>query len=33
MWSAKIEAIIESSGYKTLIMDELFSKLKSSEVD
>jgi hypothetical protein len=33
MWSEKVEAILESEKYKTLTVDELFSKLKSSEVD
>ena len=33
MWGAKVEAIEESSVYETLTVDELFSKLKSSEVD
>jgi hypothetical protein len=33
VWSAKVEEIMESSGYETLIVDELFSKLKSFEVD
>ena len=33
VWSAKVEAIEESSVYETLTVDELFSKLKSSEVD
>ena len=33
VWSAKVEAIMESTGYETLTVDELFSKLKSSEVD
>lgn len=33
MWSAKVEAIMESGNYETLSVDELFSKLKSSEVD
>jgi uncharacterized protein YllA (UPF0747 family) len=33
MWSEKIEAILESEKYETLTVDELFSKLKSSEVD
>jgi hypothetical protein len=29
----KISAIIESSNYETLTVDELFSKLKSTEID
>jgi hypothetical protein len=33
MWSEEVEAILESEKYEILTMDELFSKLKSSEVD
>ena len=33
VWGAKVEAIEESRLYETLTVDELFSKLKSSEVD
>jgi hypothetical protein len=33
MWSKKVEAILELEKYETLTVDELFSKLKSSEVD
>jgi hypothetical protein len=33
MWSGKVKAILESEKYETLMVDELFSKLKSSEVD
>jgi hypothetical protein len=33
VWSGKVEAILESDKYETLTVDELFSKLKSSEVD
>jgi hypothetical protein len=33
MWSEKVEAILESEKYETLTVDELFSKLKSSQVD
>jgi hypothetical protein len=33
MWSGKVEAILESDKYETLMVDVLFSKLKSSEVD
>jgi hypothetical protein len=29
----KVTAIIESSGYETLTVDELFSKLKSTKID
>jgi hypothetical protein len=32
VWSEKVEAILESEKYETLTVDELFSKLKSSEV-
>jgi hypothetical protein len=33
VWSEKVESILESNKYETLMVDELFSKLKSSEVD
>jgi hypothetical protein len=33
VWSGKVEAILESEKYEILTVDELFSKLKSSEVD
>jgi hypothetical protein len=33
MWSEKVEAILESEKYETLTVGELFSKLKSFEVD
>jgi antibiotic biosynthesis monooxygenase (ABM) superfamily enzyme len=33
VWSERVEAILESRKYETLTVDELFSKLKSSEVD
>jgi hypothetical protein len=33
VWGGKFEAIVESEKYDTLIMNELFSKLKSAEVD
>jgi hypothetical protein len=33
VWSEKVEAILESENYETLMVDELFSKLKSSKVD
>jgi hypothetical protein len=33
VWSGKVEAILESEKYETVTVDELFSKLKSSEVD
>jgi hypothetical protein len=29
----KVSAIIESASYNTLTVDELFSKLKSTEID
>jgi hypothetical protein len=32
-WSGNVEAILESEKYETLIVDELFSKLMSFEVD
>jgi hypothetical protein len=33
VWSRKLEAILDSENYETLTVDELFSKLKLSEVD
>jgi hypothetical protein len=33
VWGGKFEAIVESEKYDTLTVDELFSKLKSAEVD
>jgi hypothetical protein len=33
VWSGKVEAILESEKYETLTVGELFSNLKSSEVD
>jgi hypothetical protein len=33
VWSEKVKAILESEMYETLTVDELFSKIKSSEVD
>jgi hypothetical protein len=33
VWSGKVEAILESEKYETPTVDELFFKLKSSEVD
>jgi hypothetical protein len=33
VWSKKFEAIVESEKYDTLTVNELFSKLKSAEVD
>jgi hypothetical protein len=33
VWGEKFEAIVESEKYDTLTMNELFSKLKSAEVD
>jgi hypothetical protein len=32
-WGRKLEAIVESEKYETLTVNELFSKLKSAEVD
>jgi hypothetical protein len=33
VWEGKVEAILESEKYTTLMVNELFSKLKSTEVD
>jgi hypothetical protein len=33
VWGGKFEAIVESEKYDTLTMNEVFSKLKSDEVD
>ena len=33
VWDVKVSAIIESANYDTLTVDELFSKLKSTEID
>ena len=33
LWGVKVDAIIESPNYETLTTDELFSKLKSTEID
>ena len=33
VWEVKVLVIIESSNYETLTVDELFSKLKSTEID
>jgi hypothetical protein len=33
VWGKKFEAIVESEKYDTLTVNELFSKLKSAEVD
>jgi hypothetical protein len=33
VWGSKFEAIVESENYDTLTVNELFSKLKSAEVD
>jgi hypothetical protein len=33
IWGGKFEAIVESEKYDTVTMNELFSKLKSAEVD
>jgi hypothetical protein len=32
VWGGKFKAIVESEKYDTLIVNELFSKLKSAEV-
>jgi hypothetical protein len=33
IWGGKFEAIVELEKYDTLMVNELFSKLKSAEVD
>jgi hypothetical protein len=33
VWDVKVSTIIESASYDTLTVDELFSKLKSTEID
>src|SRR6185436_4594083 len=33
VWDLKVNTIIESAGYETLTVNELFSKLKTTEVD
>jgi hypothetical protein len=33
VWDVKVSAIIDSANYDTLSVDELFSKLKSTEID
>jgi hypothetical protein len=33
IWGGKLEAIVKSEKYDTLTVNELFSKLKSAEVD
>ncbi|XP_039855357.1 uncharacterized protein LOC120713465 [Panicum virgatum] len=33
VWGTKVEAIVETTNYETLTTDELFSKLKSKEID
>jgi hypothetical protein len=33
VWNVKVSVIIESANYDTLIVAELFSKLKSTEID
>jgi hypothetical protein len=33
VWGGKFEAIVESEKYDTLTVNELFSNLKSAEVD
>ncbi|XP_025796626.1 uncharacterized protein LOC112876679 [Panicum hallii] len=33
VWGTKVEAIVESTNYETLTTNELFSKLKSKEID
>ena len=33
VWDLKVNTVIESAGYETLIVNELFSKLKATEMD
>jgi len=33
VWDVKVLAIIESPNYETITMDELFSKVKSTEIE
>ena len=33
VWDLMVNTIIESAGYETLTVNELFSKLKATEVD
>jgi hypothetical protein len=33
VWDVKVSTIIESVNYDTLMVDELFNKLKSTEID
>ena len=33
VWEVKVSAILESANYETLTEDELYSKLKSTEID
>jgi hypothetical protein len=33
VWEAKVSAIVESPNYDTMMVDELFSKLKSTKID
>ena len=33
VWDVKVSAMIESTKYDTLTMDEIFNKLKSTEID
>jgi hypothetical protein len=33
VWDVKVSTIIESTSYNTLTVNELFSKLKSTEID
>ena len=33
VWEVKVDAITESPNYETLTVEELFSKLKSTEID
>jgi hypothetical protein len=33
VWEVKVSTIIESPNYETLTVDELYSKLKSTDID
>ena len=33
MWGVKVDAIIESANYETLTLEDLYSKLRSTEID
>src|SRR5438132_12946407 len=33
VWGVKVDAIIESTNYETLTLEDLYSKLRSTEID